>query len=87
MITRDTNDELLLMMLFLGLRRFRPSFTVGPSSAGFPSPNTGAVTFSFDTELVRFALLMLTRASLTPDVGGVGTVARGLGLTIGASEG
>lgn len=75
------------MILFFGLRLFNPSLTVGPKSAGFPSPKTGAVMFSFDEKgWLRFALT-LTRDSLTPDVGGVGTVARGLGFTIGASDG
>lgn len=76
------------MILFFGLRLFNPSLTAGPKSAGFPSPKTGAVTFSFDEKgWVLFALLTLTRDSLTPDVGGEGTVARGLGFTIGASDG
>lgn len=42
-------------------------------------------------ELYRFGglllLLVITSDIFTPEVGGVGTVARGLGFTIGASEG
>lgn len=41
-ITRETNDELLLMILFFGFRLLRASFAGGAgggASAGFPSPN------------------------------------------------
>jgi len=38
-MTRDTNEELLLMMLFLGLRLLRPSLLMTGDSAALPSPN------------------------------------------------
>jgi hypothetical protein len=39
----DMNDELLLAMLFLGLRRFPASLLVaGAESIELPSPNAGA---------------------------------------------
>lgn len=43
-ITLETNDELLLMILFLGFRRFKGSLDSLPLDmirAGFPSPNDG----------------------------------------------
>lgn len=87
-MTRETNEELLLMILFFGFRLLRESLVTGETSAGFPSPKTGAMTFSFEANgWFLLALLTLTRDSLTPDVGGVGPVARGLGFKTGASDG
>jgi hypothetical protein len=88
-MTRDTNEELLLMMLFLGFLRFDASFaaTGGAASAGFPSPNWGAVTAEFKKVGGFFRASRVTRDNFTPVVGGVGSVARGLGFMIGASDG
>lgn len=88
-ITRETNDELLLMMLFFGFRLFKPSFAGSPATAGFHSPNTGIAAPCRDAAEVGalFLLLTLTSDSFTPEVGGVGPVARGFGFTIGASDG
>lgn len=76
-------------MLFFGLRRFSASFAggTGVASAGLPSPNGGATMAVFKKVGGFFRGSKLTNDSLTPDVGGVGTVAKGLGFTIGASEG
>lgn len=88
MITRETKEELLLIILFFGFRLFSPSLEGGTTSAGFPSPKTGAVTFSFEEKgWFLFALLTLIKHSFTPAVGGVGAVARGLGFKTGASDG
>jgi hypothetical protein len=87
-MTRDTKDELLLIMLFLGFRFFSPSLTGAGTSAGFPSPKGGAVTICFEMKVgVLLRGLTQTSETLTPDVGGVGTVARGFGFIIGASDG
>ena len=87
-MTRETNDELLLMILFFGflLRDASFALTGGCASAGFPSPKRGAVAGLRNVGgFLRGS--RLTRESLTPEVGGCGTVARGFGFTIGASEG
>lgn len=86
-MTRETNEELLLMMLFLGFRFFEGSFTGGAAKALFPSPKGRAVTVNFAGKAVLFRGPMLTNDSLTPDVGGLGLVASGFGFMIGASEG
>jgi hypothetical protein len=87
MMTRDTNDELLLIMLFFGLRFFEGSFAAIGARAALPSPKGGAVTFAFEGKTVLFRGPRLTSDSLTPDVGGAGFVASGFGLMIGASDG
>ena len=88
-MTRETNEELLLIMLFLGFLLFNASFaaTGGAASAGFPSPNWGAVTPDFKKVGGFFRGSSVTRDSFTPIVGGVGSVASGFGLMIGASDG
>ena len=87
-MTLDTNEEVLLIILFFGFRRFA-SFELagGGASAGFPSPNCGAVTLVVRNVGGLFRASRVTKDTLTPDVGGFGTVARGFGLTIGASDG
>lgn len=42
-MTRDTNEELLFTMLFLGFRLLSASLEVVRVKARFPSPNGGAV--------------------------------------------
>lgn len=86
-MTRETNEELLLTMLFFGFRLFGPSFTGRAASAGLPSPNAGAATCSFEMNVGVLVWPTLINDNFTPTVGGVGTVARGLLLTIGASDG
>ena len=44
MITRDMNDELLLVMLFLGLRFLLGSFVFSGASKALPSPKAGTET-------------------------------------------
>ena len=87
MITRETNEELLLMMLFFGFLLFAPSLPTGVASAGFSSPNPGASTLPFNVNVGVLFFPRLIKDTFTPDVGGAGTVARGLGLMIGASDG
>ena len=89
MITLDTKDELLLMMLFFGFRRLLASFAgpAGAARAAFPSPKGGAVIPDFKNVGGFLRGSRLTRESLTPAVGGDGSVANGLGLMIGASDG
>lgn len=88
-MTLETNEELLLMMLFLGFLLFNASFDVtgGAASAEFPSPNCGAITADFKNVGGFFRGSRLTKDNFTPQVGGAGTVVRGFGLTMGASEG
>ena len=87
-MTRETNEELLFMILFFGFLLFNPSFTGGAARAGLPSPNKDAAPVpSTEGVGVLSRLPMLTSESLTPDVGGAGTVASGLGFMTGASEG
>ena len=57
-MTRDTNDELLLTRLFLGLRLFKGSLLSLPllgDRSGFPSPNTGEDTLPADDGAARLA--------------------------------
>lgn len=77
------------MMLFLGFRLFSASFEggAGAASAGFPSPKSGAGAVIFRNVGGFFLGSRLMSDSFTPHVGGVGKVARGFGLMIGASEG
>ncbi len=42
-ITRDTNDELLLMMLFFGFRLLSGSLLEAGASAVLPVPNAGVL--------------------------------------------
>lgn len=42
MITREMNDELLLVILFLGLRRLLGSLVFSGTSRALPSPKAGA---------------------------------------------
>lgn len=42
-MTRETKDELLLIILFLGFRLLSASFEVVKVSERFPSPNAGVV--------------------------------------------
>ena len=88
-MTLETKEELLLMMLFFGFLLFKASFDVtgGAASAEFPSPNCGAVIADFKNVGGFFRGSRLTRDNFTPQVGGAGTVVRGFGLTMGASEG
>ncbi len=66
LMTRDIKDELLLAMLFLGLRRLFASFCAGGASRVLPSPNAGALDAkgSRSLELMRPTSLLLSRMSV-----------------------
>ena len=96
-MTLETNEELLLTMLFFGLRLFSPpSFEGNPATAGFHSPRTGtdvlcrggaALPLLLSLLLLLFRLPTLISDSFTPDVGGLSSVESGFGFTMGASDG
>ena len=75
----------MLVFGFPGL--FGRSFAFGAVRAGLSAPNDGGLTFSLEMKVgVLFELVRITD-NLTPAVGGVGAVDRGLGFVIGASDG
>lgn len=128
-MTREMNDELLLVMLFFGFLFLFTSLTGADASNALPSPNAGAEPrtdpvaspkedvprpsslprppsveertslslspmLPFTEKLVlniaaagRERVFILMRETCVPAVAGCGFVARGFGLTIGASEG
>lgn len=66
LITLDMKDELLLVMLFFGLRRLFASFWAAGARRVFPPPNAGALDANGGTsvELMRPTSLLLSRASV-----------------------
>jgi len=50
-MTRETKDELLLMMLFFGFRRLSGSLFGAAASATFPCPKPGVFEYTLSSSL------------------------------------